>query len=172
MAKVRVYEIAKELNVSNKEIIDFLSGHNVEVKSHSSTLEEDAVSLIRGHYSKKTPAPQTAAEVKPEGEEKRERPKKKATISAVYNPQNSKSGDRRGHNSRGNQTRVTNEQRPAGGQQRAAGDRPVRPAGGQQRAAGDRPVRPAGGQQRAAGDRPVRPAGGQQRQAGDHPVQT
>ncbi|MCC8150903.1 MAG: translation initiation factor IF-2 N-terminal domain-containing protein, partial [Lachnospiraceae bacterium] len=135
MTKVRVYEIAKELNVSNKEIIDFLSGHNIEAKSHSSSLEDDAVSLIRGHYGKKSSVAAEPSDAKSEGEEKRERPKKKATISAVYNPQNSKSADRRngGPRSRGNQTRVTNEQRPTG-------DRPRRPA----RPAGERPARPSG----------------------------
>ncbi|MCD8148052.1 MAG: translation initiation factor IF-2 [Clostridiales bacterium] len=171
MAKVRVYEIAKELNVSNKEIIDFLSGHNIEAKSHSSSLEDDAVSLIRGHYGKKSSAAAEPSEAKPEGEEKRERPKKKATISAVYNPQNSKGADRRngGQRSRGNQTRVTNEQRPSG-------DRPRRPA----RPAGERPVRPAGERpaqqerervQRPAGERAQQERERVQRPAGERPAQ-
>ncbi|MCD8046078.1 MAG: translation initiation factor IF-2 N-terminal domain-containing protein, partial [Clostridiales bacterium] len=140
MAKMRVYELAKELDVSNKEIIDFLSGQKIEAKSHSSSLEDDAVSVVRNHFRKKEDAPAAAPETKSEGEEKKEKPKKKATISAVYNPQNSKMGDRRGGNqrNRGNQTRVTNEQRPTG-------ERPVRPAG-------ERPARPAG-------ERPARPAG-------------
>ncbi len=184
MAKVRVYEIAKKLNVSNKEIIDFLSGHNIEAKNHSSTLDESAVSLIRRQYGKKSSASAETADVKAEGEEKRERPKKKATISAVYNPQNSKNADRRGggQRNRGNQTRVTNKQRPTGERPRRparpAGERPVRPAGERpegervKRPAGERPVRQEGERvQRPAGERPVRPEGERvKRPAGERPV--
>ncbi|MCD8324450.1 MAG: translation initiation factor IF-2, partial [Clostridiales bacterium] len=162
-----VYELAKELDVSNKEIIDFLSGQKIEAKSHSSSLEDDAVSVVRNHFRKKEAAPAPAPETRSEGEEKKEKPKKKATISAVYNPQNSKMGDRRGGNqrNRGNQTRVTNEPRPTGERpRRPAGERPVRPAG-------ERPARPEGERvTRPAGERPMRPAGERpQRRDGDRP---
>jgi len=69
MAKMRVYELAKELDVSNKEIIDFLSGQKIEAKSHSSSLEDDAVSVVRNHFRKKEAAPAAAPETKSEGEE-------------------------------------------------------------------------------------------------------
>ncbi|MCD8109768.1 MAG: translation initiation factor IF-2 [Clostridiales bacterium] len=162
MAKMRVYDLAKELNISNKDIIDFLSEQNIEAKSHSSTLEETEVTLVKNRFSKKSSASPAGSD----GDVKKERPKKKATISAVYNPQNSKLGDRKGGGQRrgGNQTRVTNE-RPA----RPAGERPARPAGDRTerpaRPAGERterPARPAG--ERA--ERPVRPAG----ERGDRPV--
>ena len=47
MAKIRVHEIAKEYDVTAKEVINFLHGHNIEVTNLSS-LEDNAVSLIRG----------------------------------------------------------------------------------------------------------------------------
>ncbi|MCD7922208.1 MAG: translation initiation factor IF-2 [Clostridiales bacterium] len=162
MAKMRVYDLAKELNISNKDIIDFLSEQNIEAKSHSSTLEETEVTLVKNRFSKKSSASPAGSD----GDVKKERPKKKATISAVYNPQNSKLGDRKGGGQRrgGNQTRVTNE-RPA----RPAGERPARPAEERTerpaRLAGERterPARPAG--ERA--ERPVRPAG----ERGERPV--
>jgi translation initiation factor IF-2 len=43
MAKVRVYELAKELNVDNKELIDKLAAGGIVVKNYMSTLDEDVV---------------------------------------------------------------------------------------------------------------------------------
>ena len=51
MAKIRVHEIAKEYDVTAKEVINFLHGHNIEVTNLSS-LEDNAVSLVRGKYGK------------------------------------------------------------------------------------------------------------------------
>jgi translation initiation factor IF-2 len=51
MAKMRVYELAKELEMDNKVLVDALREMNIEVKSHSSSLSEAEVSLIRGHLS-------------------------------------------------------------------------------------------------------------------------
>ena len=36
MSTVRVYELAKELNVSNKEVLDFLKSKNIDLTSHMS----------------------------------------------------------------------------------------------------------------------------------------
>src|SRR5438093_5677164 len=47
MAKLRVHELARELGVSSKEIIDRLGDLGVEVKSHASTLDADAVGKVR-----------------------------------------------------------------------------------------------------------------------------
>ena len=47
MGKVRVYELAKELNLESKKIIDFLSQKGVTVKNHMSVLEESQVDLVR-----------------------------------------------------------------------------------------------------------------------------
>ncbi len=179
MAKMRVHELAKELDIPSKEIVSFLTGKNIEVNSHMSVLEDDAVSLVKKQFGAKpkssdapeaSKAPKSAAAGE-DGAVRRERPKKKASISAVYNPQNSKMGDRRGGSrGRNNQTRITNEKtRPA----RPAGERPARPAGERPvRPAGERPVRPAGERPvRPAGERPVRPAGERPvRPAGERPV--
>lgn len=47
MSKKRVYEVAKDLGVENKVVIDALKKHNVEVKSHMSTVEDSQVSMIK-----------------------------------------------------------------------------------------------------------------------------
>ena len=54
MSKVRVYEIAKQLKVTSKEIIEKLKGYDIHVHSHMSTLEKDQASLITKHYNPDT----------------------------------------------------------------------------------------------------------------------
>ena len=54
MAKIRVHEIAKEYNVPAKDVMTFLEGHNIEVSSHMSTLEDNAVALVRGRVARQT----------------------------------------------------------------------------------------------------------------------
>ena len=50
MSKVRVYEVAKQLNISTKEIMDQLKEYGFEVHSHMSTLEDEEAQLIIGYY--------------------------------------------------------------------------------------------------------------------------
>ena len=51
MSKVRVYEVAKQLNISSKEIMDKLKEYGFEVHSHMSTLEDEEAQLIIGYYN-------------------------------------------------------------------------------------------------------------------------
>jgi len=47
MAKVRIYELAKEFNMTNKALMDKLEELKVEVRSHMSSLEDDQVRFIK-----------------------------------------------------------------------------------------------------------------------------
>ena len=47
MSKMKVYELAKELGKSSKELLEFLGGKNIEVKSHMSSIEEQEIALVR-----------------------------------------------------------------------------------------------------------------------------
>jgi len=143
MAKVKVHELAKELNIQSKEILQYLSEQNIEVKSHMSSIEDDVIQVIKKKFSKEEL-----------------RPKKKASITAVYNPQNSKQQNNR---------RKQNSNHPA----RPQGDRPARPQGDRPaRPQGDRPARPQGDRSaRPQGDRPARPQGDRPaRPQGDRPA--
>ena len=119
MSKLRVYELAKELNIKPQDVLDSLQGTQYEVKTSSNSIDEDAQKLVRSKVNGAKPAVKPAAETKPAGEAKAAteakpagetkaageaksaeapaRPKKKASISAVFNPQNSKTnpGSRR-----------------------------------------------------------------------------
>ena len=43
MAKVRVYELAKELNIESKELVDKLKAGGMDVKNYMSTLDDDEI---------------------------------------------------------------------------------------------------------------------------------
>jgi len=47
MAKIKVHELAKELDKQSKDIISFLQEKGVEVKAPNSAVEEDAVEMVR-----------------------------------------------------------------------------------------------------------------------------
>lgn len=82
MTKLRVHELAKELDKTNKEVLDFLKKENVDVKSHMSSLEEEQVLMVKKAFSSN-----------PEEEKKEEAPKKK-NIAMVFRPQNTRDGGR------------------------------------------------------------------------------
>ena len=45
---IRVYELAKELNKTSKEIMAVLAEKNIEVTTHMATLEDNQAELVRG----------------------------------------------------------------------------------------------------------------------------
>lgn len=47
MAKIRVYELARELNMQNKVLLEKLSKMNISVKSHMSSLDEETVVRVK-----------------------------------------------------------------------------------------------------------------------------
>jgi translation initiation factor IF-2 len=49
MAKIRVYELAKELQMENKVLVDLIREMGIDIKSHSSSISDEEVSLIKGH---------------------------------------------------------------------------------------------------------------------------
>src|SRR5699024_9693337 len=81
MSTVRVYELAKELNVSNKEVLDFLKSKNIDLTSHMSNVEDEHVRMVRENFKKGNVSAQSTGK---QGEG--ERPKKK--FIQVFRPQN------------------------------------------------------------------------------------
>ena len=55
MAKMRVHELAKELEIKSQEIIDSLSGTEYEIKSASNNIDDAAQEIIRKKYKKSAP---------------------------------------------------------------------------------------------------------------------
>jgi len=50
MAKMRVYELARDLNLTNKILLSKLSELDISVKSHMSSLDDDAVARIKALF--------------------------------------------------------------------------------------------------------------------------
>jgi translation initiation factor IF-2 len=47
MAKIRVYELARQLNTTNKDLLEKLEGLNVPVKNHMSVVDEQVVAQVK-----------------------------------------------------------------------------------------------------------------------------
>ena len=133
MAKARVYELAKELGVGNKEILEQLKKKNVEVKNHMSTVEDNVAEEIRRENAGRNEEPAKAEPAAEKAGEKDSTVPKKKNLAGVVRPQNSR-----------NSSRLQGNKRPGANQGRGA-------AQGNARGGENRPVRAAG-----AEGRPVR----------------
>mgnify|MGYP001223980112 CR=1 FL=1 len=47
MAKIRVYEFARDLNMTNRELLDKIRDLDIDVNSHMSSLEEAVVAKVK-----------------------------------------------------------------------------------------------------------------------------
>src|SRR5215813_15080641 len=50
MAVVRVYELARDLGISSRNLIEELRNQGIEVKSHMSTMDEETAGLVLDLY--------------------------------------------------------------------------------------------------------------------------
>ena len=115
MAKLRVYELAEQMNKINKEILSILKDKGIEVASHMSTLSDEQIDAVKSEKSSE------------------DTPKKK-NIVQVFRPQNSQGGGR-GRNGQGRPQGSRNGQRPQGngngqGRSQGNGNRQERPQNG------------------------------------------
>ena len=142
MAKLRVYELAEQMNKTNKEILSILKDKGIEVASHMSTLSDEQIDAVKG---------EKASEDTP----------KKKNIVQVFRPQNSQGGGR-GRNGQGRPQGSRNGQRPQGngngqGRSQGNGNRQERPQNGNSQG---RPQGNGNGQGRPQnGNRQERPQG-------------
>ena len=72
MAKMRVHELAKELNISNNDIKETLARRGINVKSHMSAVDDDMIAYVKKFYGKSDPAPKQEAAPKAETDKKTE----------------------------------------------------------------------------------------------------
>ncbi|MCF8067168.1 MAG: translation initiation factor IF-2 [Desulfobacterales bacterium] len=55
MAKIRIYELARDLNMTNKDLLDKLKSMDVDVKSHASSIDDDTVASVKAELFGKKP---------------------------------------------------------------------------------------------------------------------
>lgn len=71
MSKIRVYELAKELNMSSKELIKILNEEfDINVKNHMSVIEDEDAQLIKEYFDDKKKASEKEEESSTETPEK------------------------------------------------------------------------------------------------------
>ena len=172
MSKYRIYDIAKELKTDNKTILGILHKNNIEAKSHSSTVDDNARQVvIKALQSQQKPqqtnanAKQTAS--KPQNDGKPQTPAKaqKPQQSHTQQPQagkqekNHREAGGNGHSIR-ERNDNKNRQGRNNGEQHNAGDNQKKHNGSQQERRNDRHQHNNGGnghqneRQKPVGDRP------------------
>lgn len=164
MAKIKVHELAKEVDKQSKDILSFLQEKGIEAKAAQSSVEEDAAAMVRKAFGKagaqtaesakeEAPKAQEAKTAQPEAkaENAEDAPKKKKKIIFVSNPQNSKMPGQRQNNQHGQNDRT----RQAAGQPRQQGQ--ARPQGQRQGGAYNQNRNQGGYNNRVQVQAPVRP---------------
>ena len=77
MSKKRIHEVAKILQKSNKEIVEYLQKNKVEVKNHMSSIDEVHIKMLENEFSNQ------------KNNLTESEPVKKKKLTAVYRPENS-----------------------------------------------------------------------------------
>lgn len=172
MSKYRIYDIAKELNTDNKTILGILHKNNIEAKSHSSTVDDNARQVvIKALQSQQKPqqtkanakqtAPKPQNDGKPQNPAKAQKPQQSHTQQPQAGKQekNHREAGGNGHSIR-ERNDNKNRQGRNNGEQHNAGDNQKKHNGSQQERRNDRHQHNNGGnghqndRQKPVGDRP------------------
>ena len=172
MSKYRIYDIAKELNTDNKTILGILHKNNIEAKSHSSTVDDNARQVvIKALQSQQKPqqtnakakqtAPKPQNDGKPQTSAKAQKPQQSHTQQPQAGKQekNHREAGGNGHSIR-ERNDNKNRQGRNNGEQHNAGDNQKKHNGSQQERRNDRHQHNNGGnghqndRQKPVGDRP------------------
>ncbi len=87
MAKIRVYELAKKLNLTNRALLAKLKALDIEVKSHMSSLEDEDISKVKASiFGQKNKRAETR--VKPSVIRRRRPVKQKKSVESPLTEQN------------------------------------------------------------------------------------
>ena len=145
MAKMRVHELAKELNIKSQDVIDTLNGTQFAVKNVQSGLEDEAQKIVRKKYTKAEEKKETDKKEEPKKDDAKaaDRPKKKASITTVFNAQYSKQGRKtNGGNGNGKGANGGSERRNSNGRRDNQSSRPEQQSIIKPRPVGERAMRP------------------------------
>ena len=117
MSKTRVYELAKELKLPSKDIIEKAKQLGISYNSHMSTMEDGEIATIKASIStkkeapkkvvekKETPAPKKVEAKKEAAQPKKETAKKEAVKKAEHKPAHSSKQQDKNHQPNQNQNK-------------------------------------------------------------------
>ena len=106
MAKERIYELAKELKMPSKDLVDMAKKEGITVKSHMSSVTSEEANRLRS-MAKGTNKPAAAKASQP----KQEQPKRPEHNSRPQNGQQSQNNNRHSNNNRGGKNSCRNNGR-------------------------------------------------------------
>ena len=149
MSKIRIHELAKELNISSKTIIDKVKEFGIEAANHMNTLDDATVTKLKGFYAPKAEKKEESKTVtdrsNAKAEEKKEQPK--TAPQANNKPQQ-------------------NNHRP-----QQSGNRPAQQGSNRPQQGGNRPAQQSSNRPQQGGNRPAQQNSNRPQQSGNRPVQ-
>ena len=108
MSKIRVHELAKELNKSSKDVIYALKGHGVDVESHMSTISSENADKIRKFFTQPAAKPAQKQETKPAQDNRNAAPRRNNNVQGGMDSRGNYSTPSRDNGSRDGQNRGYN----------------------------------------------------------------
>ena len=108
MSKIRVHELAKELNKSSKDVIYALKGHGVDVESHMSTISSENADKIRKFFTQSAAKPVQKQETKPSQDNRNAAPRRNNNVQGGMDSRGNYSTPSRDNGSRDGQNRGYN----------------------------------------------------------------
>lgn len=90
MSKLRIHELAKELNINSKIIIEKVKEYGVEASSHMSTVDADTANKIRNIYKPKEAAKETQKLENQQPKKAEDRPKQEPQKKEGFKQNNQK----------------------------------------------------------------------------------
>ena len=108
MSKIRVHELAKELNKSSKDVIYALKGHGVDVESHMSTISSENADKIRKFFTQSAAKPAQKQETKPAQDNRNAAPRRNNNVQGGMDSRGNYSTPSRDNGSRDGQNRGYN----------------------------------------------------------------
>ena len=108
MSKIRVHELAKELNKSSKDVIYALKGHGVDVESHMSTISSENADKIRKFFTQPAAKSAQKQETKPAQDNRNAAPRRNNNVQGGMDSRGNYSTPSRDNGSRDGQNRGYN----------------------------------------------------------------
>ena len=113
MSKIRVYEYAKEVNKTSKEIVTKLQELNIPVKNHMSVISADTISKLDGVYKPEAKKENNPAPAKKPNNQQSNKQKNNQPSNQRNNQHKSKQKNRMDHSKKPNKQETKQEEKKA-----------------------------------------------------------
>lgn len=111
MSKKRVYEFAKELNMSSKEVLELAESQGLTYKSHMASMEDEDMKKIKDATKNKSSQKQTTKKDSNKGQEKKKDQKAESNKKQSKNNKQNKQTNQNGQSKKHNQNKQNNQRK-------------------------------------------------------------